>query len=99
MVSIRIGGATYRVLSSASPEEVQRLADRVSERLRELNPGELPASPQAFLLVALSFAHDLEEERLGRQQAESEVRDLQLRLNLRGEPSVEVAAPAPRHRR
>ncbi len=79
-VSIRLGGSTYHVQSSASPDEVQRLADVVDERLRALTPGDRPASPQSFLLVALAFAHDLNDERTRREAAESELADLRRRL-------------------
>lgn len=93
-VSIQIGGATYKVQSSASPEEVQRLADLVDEKLRALNPGNQPVSPQSFLLVALAFAHDLEEERRLRKSAESDARDL-----LRGLDRPRQEGEKPRARR
>jgi len=94
-VSIRIGGSTYRVHSSASPEEVQRLADLVDEKLRALNTGNQPASPQSFLLVALSFAHDLDEEKLRRQAAEGEVRELLRRLGQVGSDAPPPPPPRP----
>ena len=89
-VSIRLGGSTYHVQSSASPQEVQRLADLVDDKLRALTPGGRPASPQTFLLVAMAFAHEVADERQRRQAAESELRDLRRHFA----SSAAVAEPA-----
>jgi cell division protein ZapA len=58
-VQLRIGGQTYRVVTTASDEELQRLTAMVEAKL----PPTRPISPQAMLLAALALAHDLEEER------------------------------------
>ncbi len=62
-VELRVGGQSYRVVSSASPRELQRLADVVNDKLSSLLPPGRAASPQALLLVALALANDVELER------------------------------------
>ncbi len=62
-VQLRVGGQTYRVVSSAGEEELQRLAATVDARIAELMPPGRPVTPQVMLLAAMALAHDLEEER------------------------------------
>jgi len=62
-VELRVGGQSYRVVSSASPRELQRLADVVNDKLSALLPPGRAATPQALLLVALALANDVEQER------------------------------------
>jgi len=62
-VQLRIGGQTYRVVTSASDDELHRLTLMVEEKLTQIaGPGRM-VNPQALLLAALALAHDLEEER------------------------------------
>ena len=58
-----MGGQRYRVVSSASPEELERLARVVDDKLAALVPPGRPITPQALLLAAMALAHDLDEER------------------------------------
>ena len=62
-VQLRIGGQTYRVVTSASDEELQQLTAMVEEKLSLVAPPGRPTSPQAMLLAALALANDLREER------------------------------------
>jgi cell division protein ZapA len=66
-VQLRVGGQTYRVVSSAGEEELQRLAAMVDQKLCEIVPGghaqTRVVKPEAILLAAMALAHDLEEER------------------------------------
>lgn len=62
-VQLRLGGQNYRVVTSASDEELQRLAAVVDKKLAEVAPGVRTVSPQSMLLAAMALAHDLEEER------------------------------------
>ena len=62
-VELRVGGQSYRVLSSASPSELKRLAAVVDEKLSQVVPPGRAVTPQAMLLVAMALAHDVEEER------------------------------------
>jgi cell division protein ZapA len=62
-VHLRVGGQTYRVVTSASDEELQRLAAVVDQKLADLVPPGRVVRPEAMLLAAMALAHDLEEER------------------------------------
>lgn len=62
-VELRVGGQSYRVLSSASPSELERLAAVVDEKLSQMVPPGRAVTPQAMLLVAIALAHDVEQER------------------------------------
>src|SRR6188768_3417860 len=62
-VELRVGGQTYRVVASASQEELRRLAAIVDDRLRAIIPPGKAISPQALLLAAIALAHELEEEK------------------------------------
>ena len=62
-VQLRVGGQTYRVVTSASDEELQRLAAVVDQKLASVVPAGRQVTPQAMLLAAMALAHDLEEER------------------------------------
>ena len=66
-VQLRVGGQTYRVVSSASEQELQRFAAMVDQKLAEIVPGSHTQTrvvkPEAILLAAMALAHDLEEER------------------------------------
>lgn len=75
-VELRVGGQTYRVVASASEDELRRLGDLVDERLRELTGPGRAVSPQTLLLAAISLAHDLEEERGRRQALEERSREM-----------------------
>lgn len=62
-VQLRVGGQSYRVVSSASEEELERLAAAVDEKLTAIVPPGKPLTPQSMLLVAMALAHDVESER------------------------------------
>ncbi len=62
-VELRVGGQTYRVVASASEDELRRLAALVDARLRAITPPGRAVSPQTLLLAAISLAHELEEEK------------------------------------
>ncbi len=78
-VSLRVAGQSYRVVSSASEEELQRLADTVSAKVEELSRGKV-AAPQSMLLAAIALAHELEEERARRLSLERRARDMLRRV-------------------
>jgi len=62
-VQLRVGGQTYRVVTSATDDELDRLRLLVEDKLAQVAPPGRPVNPQALLLAALALAHDLEEER------------------------------------
>jgi len=66
-VQLRVGGQSYRVVTSASDAELERLTLIVEQKLSQLVPPGRPVNPNAMLLAALALAHDLEEERALRE--------------------------------
>jgi cell division protein ZapA len=62
-VQLRVGGASYRVVTSASDEDLQRLVAVVDEKLATVVPPGRAVTPQAMLLAAMALANDLAEER------------------------------------
>jgi cell division protein ZapA (FtsZ GTPase activity inhibitor) len=75
-LSLRIGGTTYKVHATAPEGEMRRLAEAVDEKLSQINPHNRPVTPQMFLLVALSFAHEAQQERERRRDVEVEARQM-----------------------
>jgi cell division protein ZapA len=80
-VVLTIGSKEYKVVSSATPEELTRLASTVSARLAEVPPGRDPA--QALVLTALALAHDLEAEQQRSRSLERRSRDMLRRVLVR----------------
>ena len=62
-VHLRVGGQTYRVTTSSSDEELQRLTAIVDQKIATVVPPGRVVTPQAMLLAALALAYELEEER------------------------------------
>ena len=62
-VQLRVGGQTYRVVSSADESQLKRLAAAVDAKIAAVVPPGRAVTPQALLLAAMALAHDLEEER------------------------------------
>ncbi len=82
-MQLRIGGQSYKVVSSADDEELHRLADAVSAKVEELTPQGKTAPPQAVLLAAIALAHELEQERARRLAVERRTRDMLRRVLVR----------------
>lgn len=90
-VSLRVAGQSYKVVSSASEEELQRLADTVSAKVEELSRGKA-AAPQSMLLAAIALAHELEEERARRLSLERRARDMLRRVLGRIDEALDCAS-------
>ena len=66
-----MGGQNYKVVSSASTNDLERLAAVVDEKLAPYLTSGRPLNPNALLLAAISLAHELETERVrGRKIAD-----------------------------
>ncbi len=91
-VQLRIAGQSYKVVSSASEEDLQRLATAVSEKVEELSHGKPTSNPQAVLLAAMALAHELEEERAQRIALERRARDMLRRLLVRIDDALDCAS-------
>ena len=82
-VQLQVGGQSYKVVSSASEDDLQRLADAVSAKVDELTPRGKTAPAQAVLLAAIALAHELEQERARRLDVERRTRDMLRRVLVR----------------
>jgi cell division protein ZapA len=94
-VEVRIAGQSYKVVSSARQDEVNRLAEMVSAKLAEVSPRGRPVQPQAMLLAAMALAHEVEEERGQRQSVERRTRDVLRRVLARIDSAMEPLEPVP----
>jgi cell division protein ZapA len=73
-VQLQVGGQQYRVVSSESEADLQRLADTLNSKLAALAGRQKPPPAQALLLVAMALAHELERERNRRVALEEQAR-------------------------
>jgi cell division protein ZapA len=90
-VCLRIGGQTYRVVSTASEDELLRLAAVVDGKLSGLTGPGRAATLQSMLLAALALAHDAEEERQRAESIRARAKDLCGKLLDRVDAALEPA--------
>lgn len=74
-VQLKVAGQTYRVVTSATQEDLQRLADAVEDRMFAATPPGRQPTQQALVLAAITLAHELEEERERRREVEERHRE------------------------
>jgi len=79
-ISLRIAGQSYKVVSSSSEEELQRLAGTVNAKVEEIVPPGKATNGQAVMLAAIALAHELEQERERRVLVESRAKDMLKRV-------------------
>ena len=91
-VELRVGGQTFRVVASASPTELQRLARIVDGKLHELAVSSA-FHPQSMLLVAMTLAHELEIERDLRRETEQRSREMLRSLLDRVDAAIDLVDP------
>ena len=91
-VELRVGGQTFRVVASANADELERLARIVDGKLRELALSSA-FHPQSMLLVAMTLAHEVEEERAKRREVERRSREMLQRLLDRVDSAMALAEP------
>ncbi len=91
-ISLRVAGQSYKVVSSASEEELQRLADAVTAKVEELTPRGRSAAPQAVVLAAIALAHELEEERARRLTVERRAKEMLRRVLGRIDDALDCAS-------
>jgi cell division protein ZapA len=90
-VSLRIAGQSYKVVSSAGEEDLQRLADTVTAKVEELTPRGKAITPQAIILAAIALAHELEEERARRLAVERRAKEMLRRVLGRIDDALDCA--------
>lgn len=69
-LQLKVAGQTYRVVTSATEDDLQRLAEVVEDRMYAATPPGRRPTQQALVLAAITLAHELEEERERRREAE-----------------------------
>jgi cell division protein ZapA len=82
------------VVSSASVDELERLASIVDEKLAAVVPAGRAITPQAMLLAAMSLAHDAEEARLKSRRLEEKSRRALARVVSRVDEVMSLADAA-----
>jgi cell division protein ZapA len=82
-VQVRVGGQNYRVVTSATDDELQRAALVVEQKLAEVSPPGRMANPHALLLAALQLANELEELQAKHAQLVAQTRTAFSRLRER----------------
>ena len=93
-VELRVGGEKYRVVSSAGEDELRRLAEAVSAKLRQVAPTARTQPPQAvMLLAAMALAHEADEERSRRESLERRTSDLLRRALAAIDEALGAAGP------
>ena len=91
---LTIGSREYKVKSSATEEELARLAETVNAKLAAV-PGR--AGPtQDLVLAALALAHDLEAEQRRALALERKSRDMLRRVLVRLDNVLELDEGSPR---
>ncbi|MGO8998351.1 MAG: cell division protein ZapA [Polyangiaceae bacterium] len=89
-VVLTIGSREYKVVSSATPDELSRLAETVSTKLASIGqPGRLDPT-HGLVLTALALAHDLEEEQARSRGIERRSRDMLRRVLMRLDSVLDV---------
>jgi cell division protein ZapA len=73
-VQVRVGGQNYKVVTSATDDDLQRATLVVEQKLAEVSPPGRMANPHALLLAALRLAHELEEVKTQHSTLRAETR-------------------------
>ncbi len=92
-VELSVGGKSYRVVASEDEATLRRLAAIVDERLHALVGPSRAVPTQALVLVALTLAHELEQERGLRCRYEQRSRHVLSRMLGRIDAALAVTPP------
>jgi cell division protein ZapA len=79
-VELRVAGRSYRVVTTAAPDELRRLAEVVDSKIAQVSPKGRGDGGHAVLLAAIALAHDLEAEQARRESLEGRTRALLQRV-------------------
>jgi cell division protein ZapA len=79
-VQLRVGGHTYRVVTTAPDTDLKRFVAALEQKLDEVSPRGRVVNPQALLLAALALAHEVEQERGRAERVEARAREALGRL-------------------
>jgi len=89
-VQLKVAGQTYRVVTSASADELAALTEAVDAKIAAVTPKGRAITPQSLLLAALALANELSEERARRDALERRTRDLLRRVIVRVDRALET---------
>jgi len=94
-VQLRVGGQSYRVVTTAADADLKRFVATIEERLALVTPRGRAVTPQSMLLAALALVHDLEEARARVVKVEQRARDALSNLLERIDAALEPEEDAP----
>jgi len=94
-VELRLAGQSYRVVTTATDEELAHLLSVVEEKLNEVTPAGRRPAPDAMLLVALALVHELEEARERVREVEGRARQLFERMLAQIDAALETEDATP----
>jgi cell division protein ZapA len=90
-VDLRVAGQNFRVVSSASEDDLRRLAATVGTKLEEVAGKARSGTPQALLLAAIALAHEVEAQREHNARFEERTRQFLTQLLGRVDSALEPA--------
>ncbi len=93
-IELRVGGQSYKVVSSASKGDLERFAAAVDEKLAPYMKTGRPLNPNALLLAAMSLAHELETERDRASKLAERARAVVERVSSLVDDALDATAPA-----
>lgn len=93
-VQLRLGGQSYRVVTTATDLELKRCVTVMEERLVEVNPKGRAPHAQALFLAMLALVNELDEARAAAARTEAVARDTLSALLQRIDAALEDDAVA-----
>jgi cell division protein ZapA (FtsZ GTPase activity inhibitor) len=94
-VQLRVGGAQYRVVTTAGDGELRQCVGVLEEKLAQVTPPGRTVTPQSMVLAALALVNELEAERERSRRLELRTREVLARLLERVDAALEDETPAP----
>ncbi|NQT26355.1 cell division protein ZapA [candidate division KSB1 bacterium] len=83
VLKVRIYGAEYHIRGDADAKYIETIAEYVDEKMREVNQNlRVDSSLKVAILAAVNIAHELFEERVGKDKKNKEIEDKIKKLNL-----------------
>ena len=94
-VQLRVGGAQYRVVTTAGDGELRQCVGVLEEKLAQVTPLGRAVTPQSMVLAALALVSELEAEREKSRRLEARSREILARLLERVDAALEDESAAP----
>ena len=74
-VQVNIYGTEYHIKADEEPDYIQKIAQYVDDRMNEISRGSANSLPGVAILTAMDIAHELHQEREGKETDTSAVDD------------------------